>query len=89
MHAKLSLQASALGVDSMAPAPACYSSKMTTCKNLSAVLEKEAEEEAPTFTDSMNRRTDLHWDPMGVGIREAVCPTFNSIILVFMVCDPT
>ena len=47
---------------------ACYSSKMTTCKNLSAVVE---EKEAPTFTDNMNRHTYLHQDPMGVWTSES------------------
>ena len=51
LHAKLSLHASAQDGDAMAMAPATsYSSKMTTCKNLSAVLEEEAKEEAATFS---------------------------------------
>ena len=65
MHAKLSLPASTKEGDLMAAAPACYSSKMTTCKNFSAVLEEdEAEEDAPTFADDMNRHIYPHQDHM-------------------------
>ena len=45
----------------MVAAPACYSSKMTMCKNISAELEEDkAEEDAPTFADDMNRHIYPH-----------------------------
>ena len=49
----------------MVAAPACYSSKMTMCKNISAELEEDkAEEDAPTFADDMNRHIYPHQDHM-------------------------